>query len=120
MRLLLDAHVSAAAIGGALRERGHDVLALAERPDLEGLADPDVLALAADDERVLMTFDVKDFAPLLRDWAEAGRAHAGCILVAGIDHAAFGHLLRGLDALFPQRPDQRSWLDLCVVLASSP
>ena len=53
MRLLLDANLSGRRIARPLRQDGHDVLALSERSDLEGLADADVLALAASDERIL-------------------------------------------------------------------
>jgi nucleoside-diphosphate-sugar epimerase len=47
LRLLLDAHVSGRAIGRELRDMGHDVLALDEHRELEGLDDPVVLDLAA-------------------------------------------------------------------------
>lgn len=116
MRLLLDAHVSARAIGSALRDRGHDVLALNEHPDLEGLDDPDVLRLAVEEGRIVVTFDVKDFVPLFREWGEAGRTHAGCILVHGIDHRDHGPLLAGLDQLFTRHPNPIHWHDLAMVL----
>ena len=61
MRLLLDAHVSGPRVGGPLAERGHDVRALDQEPELEGLEDEDVLALATEDERILVTHNVADF-----------------------------------------------------------
>jgi hypothetical protein len=67
MRLLLDANLSGRRIARSLREDGHDILALSERPDLEGLSDPGVLALAASERRILVTRNSRDFAPLLRD-----------------------------------------------------
>lgn len=115
MRLLLDANLSGRRIARPLREDGHDVLALSERPDLEGLADPDVLALAAS-ERILITRNSRDFAPLLRVWAEAGRPHAGCILVWTLQHDEFGPILQGLRRLLSERPAQSAWREVAVAL----
>lgn len=114
LRVLLDAHVSGRVIAAALRRAGHDVLALTEEQALEGLDDSLVLDLAAREQRVLVTYDVQDFAPLLREWAEAGRSHAGFILVHGLDHADFGRLLRGLEREFSVRPAQDDWTDLAL------
>jgi hypothetical protein len=51
---MLDANLSPRRIGGVLRAEGHDVLALSEHPELEGLHDPEVLALAAEQTRILV------------------------------------------------------------------
>ncbi len=116
MRILLDAHVSGRRIGAALRADGHDVLALDEDDELGALADRDVLALAAAGLRILVTFDARHFAPLLRQWAEAGATHHGCIIVYGLDHAEFGPILRGIRRLLDERPRQENWVDLVEAL----
>lgn len=116
MRLLLDAHISGRVIAASLRETGHDVLSLAERTDLEALADRQVLEMATREKRVLVTFDVKDFAPLLREWGEGGHSHPGVILVGGLDHRDFGVLLRGLNRLLAERPRPEDWTDIAVFL----
>lgn len=116
MRILLDAHVSGRRIGDALRADHHDVLALDEDAELGALPDADVLALAAADRRILVTFDQRHFAPLLREWAEAGQTHAGCILVYGLDHSDFGLILRGIRQLLHARPRQEDWTDLADAL----
>lgn len=117
MRLLLDAHISARHAGEALRADGHDVLAVIERADLDGASDERVLSLAAAERRILVTHNVRHFAPLLVEWAEAGRSHAGCVLVAQIDHSQFGLVLRGLRPLFEQHPEQEHWIDLALWLS---
>lgn len=117
MRLLLDAHISAQHIGEALRADGHDVLAVIERADLDGASDEQVLSLAAAERRILVTHNVRHFAPLLLEWAEAGRSHAGCVLVARIDHSQFGIVLRGLRLLLEQRPEPDQWADLALWLS---
>lgn len=91
-------------------------MALSERPDLEGLADPEVLALATAEERILVTRNSRDFAPLLRQWAEAGKSHAGCILIWTLNHDDFGPILKGVRGLLAQRPEQASWREIAVAL----
>lgn len=116
MRLLLDANLSPKRIGAALAEQGHEVLSLAADPALGALDDPDVLVLAAEEQRVLVTRNAKDFAPLLREWAEAGRTHAGCILIWTLDHHEFGAILDGVARLLAARPEPRDWQDVTVAL----
>lgn len=116
MRLLLDAHVSGPSVGGPLSEKGHDVRALDQEPEHEGLDDEDVLALAAEEGRVLVTHNVADFPEILREWGAAGRSHAGIILVYGIDHSEFGLILSGIERWLAVRPGQEDWVDFAAVL----
>lgn len=102
-------------MGRALRRAGHDVLALDEHLDLEGLADPGVLALAADGQRILVTFNVRDFAPLLQEWAASEQHHYGCVLVVGLDHRQIGAIVRRLSVLLD---DGRDWRDRVVFLSA--
>ncbi|MBW8060033.1 MAG: hypothetical protein FVQ78_06785 [Solirubrobacterales bacterium] len=111
MRLLLDAHLSGPRLADALRDHGHDVRAADEEREFDGWADEALLALATEEERILVTFDVKDFPGIARRWAEAGRPHAGCAIVVGIDHGEFGTILRVLDRLFEERSDPGAWRD---------
>jgi hypothetical protein len=119
LRILLDAHVSGKRIANALRDAGHDVRAISEERDLEGLDDPDVLSLAAHEGRILVTFNHRDFVPLLREWSEAGRPHAGCVLVFGIDHSRFAEIRIGLERIFSDRPAQEDWTDITQPLSRS-
>jgi Domain of unknown function (DUF5615) len=59
----LDEHYSPE-IARQLRTRGQDVMAVAERPDLVGLGDDELLARMAQEQRAIMTNNVKDFMPL--------------------------------------------------------
>jgi hypothetical protein len=112
MRLRLDAHVSAQRVARALREHGHDVRAVIEEKELDGLPDPDVLALAAAEGRILGTANVKDFEPLLRAWGAEGRSHTGCILIARtIRQEHFGPIIAGVAALLAASPEQQDWID---------
>jgi hypothetical protein len=110
VRLFLDAHVSGRRIAGALRGR-HDVRAADEERELDGWEDERLLSLATAEGRVMVTFNVKDFARITGEWAAAGTTHAGCVMIVGIDHAEFEVTLRVIDSALAARPDQRAWVD---------
>ncbi len=98
-------------MGADLRRGGHDVRALDEEPAHEGLEDPEVLALATADRRILVTFNVHDFPEILREWATVGRSHAGVLLVYGLRHDEFGPLLRAIERAVARHPTQADWVD---------
>ena len=81
-RLLLDEMLSPK-IGAALEARGHDVAVVTQRPDLMALHDDEpILAAATDEDRVIVTANIGDFAALDARWTAEGRAHAGIVLVS--------------------------------------
>lgn len=80
MRLLLDEHY-ADAIAQQLRAAGHDAESVSERK-LKGIDDEPLLELCNHESRALLTNNVRDFVPLGREWAAAGRDHAGLILTS--------------------------------------
>jgi predicted nuclease of predicted toxin-antitoxin system len=109
MKLLLDAHISGRTVGKALTERGHDVRALDSEPELEGLSDPEVLELAATEGRILVTANIRDFEPLLREWAGESRSHTGVILVpSSVSNEAFGVLISGVEETLADT-SQENW-----------
>lgn len=114
MRLLLDANLSPRGIAAKLRKAGHDVIALAEDASFEGLADPQVLELASSEQRVLITRNSRDFAPLARQWAEAGRPHAGIILIWTLDPSQFAEILVGIENQLKRRPTHEQWREITV------
>lgn len=117
MWLLLDAHISGPRIAQALRGRGHDVRAADEERALDGWPDEDLLALAAEQGRILVTFDVKDFPGVVVRWSEAQRPHAGCMILVGIDHSEFGTILRVIERQLAARDDHTAWTDYTVFAA---
>jgi hypothetical protein len=120
LRQFLDAHISGPRIARTLRERGHDVRAADEERELDGLEDEQLLALAAEERRVMITFDVKDFTVIARRWAEAGRVHTGLGIVVGIDHGEFGVILDAVARELDARPRQAEWDDLTLFIARPP
>lgn len=64
VRLLLD-EMSSPRIAEELHRRGHDVVALVADPELRALPDAAVYAWAADENRRVVTENVKDFRALV-------------------------------------------------------
>lgn len=116
MRLLLDANLSPRRVGGPLEALGHDVLSLASDQVRGAFDDPRVLELAAAEERVLITRNSRDFAPLLREWAEADRHHAGCILIWTLAHHQFAEIVAAVQRCVDARPDPMEWRDLALAI----
>jgi predicted nuclease of predicted toxin-antitoxin system len=114
VRLLLDANLSPRGVASPLRRKAHDVLALAENPACEGLPDPHVLELAAAEQRILITRNSRDFAPLARQWAEAQRSHAGLMLIWTLDHSQFAQIVAGVEAQLALRTAREQWRDITV------
>ena len=111
---MLDAHLSAKRIGKPLAKRGHDVRGIAEQRDLEALDDESVLELATGDRRVLVTRNSRDFAPLCQSWAEAGREHAGVILIWTLSHNQFAEIVTAVDRWLTEVPLAEGWRGLVV------
>jgi predicted nuclease of predicted toxin-antitoxin system len=70
-RLLLD-EMYPPALAGLLRDRGHDVVAVAGHPELAGSPDEAILDAATSGGRCLVTENVRDFAALARYTGHGG------------------------------------------------
>jgi NAD(P)-dependent dehydrogenase (short-subunit alcohol dehydrogenase family) len=116
VRLFLDAQLSGRAIGRQLSEQGHDVFVLDEHRELDGIDDHEVLALATGQGRILVTHNVRHFPDILREWAEAGQDHAGCIILVGMRLDQFGLILRAIRLALESGPDQEGWISRSVLV----
>jgi hypothetical protein len=97
VKALLDEMIPPA-IAEQLRQRGHDVVAVAERADLRSLPDADIFALAQAEGRAIVTRDRADYLLLEREQLSAGRTHSGLILISSrFAPAAVGPLVKALD-----------------------
>jgi predicted nuclease of predicted toxin-antitoxin system len=112
MRILLDEQLSPSRVGDAIAGRGHDVRCVAREPALAGLTDEEVLAVAAAEGRVLVTRNARDFVPIARDWADAGRRHAGLLVIWSRETDEFGSLVDGIVEALAAVGDHESWIDL--------
>ena len=65
----------------ALRQRGFDATtALEAGLAHKGISDEDQLRFASQNERAILTFNARDFAPMAVRWATSGQYHAGVML----------------------------------------
>jgi predicted nuclease of predicted toxin-antitoxin system len=110
VKLLLDEHY-ANDIAAALREAGHDAVTVSER-GLKGLGDGPLLALAASEDRALLTNNARDFLPLVRRWAESGDDHCGLLLTSDSSmprgKRTIGLYVERLSELMEANPDRRA------------
>ena len=106
------------AIAAALRDLGHDVIAVAERSDLRAMADDAIFAWAAGQGRWLLTENVKDFRPILLQALQARSPIVGLLFTTS---RAFprsrknpGPLIQALHAWLlagpPEPPLTEDWL----------
>ena len=116
-RLLFDEMFSPA-IAADLRQLGHDIIAVADRPDLRSKSDEEIFAWASAEKRWLLTENVKDFRPIMLRALSAGTPGCGLLFTSS---RAFprsrknpGSLIRALDAGLttgpPAPPVTESWL----------
>lgn len=108
MKLLLDEMYSAY-VARALRDRGADAEAVDGRSPLRGLADEELLVVAAREGRVLVSENVSDFMRIYGEWGAADRRHAGIVIALSSRFsrtpAGYEVLVDSLADLCEQRPE---------------
>lgn len=114
MRLALDEQFTPL-IAAGLRELGHDVISVHDRPALRGTPDAELLRLTAAEGRALLTNNVADFQPLAMMLAADGEPHAGIVLIADAtiprSRNTTGTFVRALDAYLRAHPADDALLD---------
>ncbi len=81
-----------ARLASDLRWRGFDAVT-AQEAGLARATDEEQLAYAAGAGRVLLTYDVGDFAELAERWFFAGRHHSGIVIADELRGTRYGELL---------------------------
>jgi hypothetical protein len=81
LKLLLDEMFSPL-IAAELRARGHDAIAIKARDAWQSLSDPEVVAVAQTEQRVVVTANLRALRPLHAELVAAGaEGHAGMVFV---------------------------------------
>jgi hypothetical protein len=106
------------AVAAELRALGHDVIAVADRPDLRSKSDEEVFAWANGEKRWLLTENVKDFRPIMLRALQAGSPDCGLLFTSSRvfprsrknPGPLIGALHAWLTAEPPAPPVTESWL----------
>jgi hypothetical protein len=119
VRLLLDEMLSPQ-VARALRDRGHDVVAIAERQVWMSYSDDEVIELAREERRAVVTANVRDYRPRSAAAAMPGRpGHFGMVFIPGsyrITKHDIGRIVRALEAVLAAHAsdadlhNQETWL----------
>ena len=91
VRLYVDGHIKIR-LADDLGERGYDVLTT-QKAGMDRASDAEQLRFATDAGRALVTFNVRDFARLHKEWSASGRTHAGIIISRQLGSRQYGVLL---------------------------
>ena len=92
VRLYFDRHIMTR-LADDLRGRGFDVLTI-ETAGNDKATDEEQLAFAANEGRAILSYNIRDFAPLHARWQVAGRPHAGIIVSRQMGRREYGLLLQ--------------------------
>jgi hypothetical protein len=110
MRLMLDAHISGPRVGEALENMGHAVRAVDQEKELERLPDELLFDLAVEENRIVVTQNVKDFMQLLKQ-RPLEKSHSGLILIPrSIRLNDFGTMISGIHRTLSGL-SQGEWVD---------
>lgn len=119
MKVLLD-EIYPYIVAERLCGDGHDVDAVTGRPELRGLSDDALFALAQEEHRVVATENVADFCRIADELDRSGRIHHGLVLVDPTRYPrgarrTIGLLVTALSRLLNERPGEnadsrRDWL----------
>lgn len=95
--LYIDEDASRGTFVTALRKAGINLLTTSEANNL-GFSDPEQLIWATNNNRVIYTFNARDYCRLHKNYLIERKEHAG-IIVAGRQSYSVGEQLRGLQRL---------------------
>jgi predicted nuclease of predicted toxin-antitoxin system len=109
LRLLLD-EMYPPRLAEELRRRGHEVIAVAEIPELRASEDEVLLLAATADRRVLVTENIVDYPEIVATLNDERQVPTGVILVSSRSfprtERGLGALVRALDGYLGQRADE--------------
>ena len=77
-KLLLDEHIWVY-LATLLREQGFDVIHVCE-DGLQGKSDSEILQVASEKHRAVVTFNIRDFIPLAIQYFDDGKEHYGVVV----------------------------------------
>jgi hypothetical protein len=106
VKALLDEQLSVE-IAQELRGRGMDVEAVTERPDLLRASDERLMEIAMQEDRAVITNNLRHFRPIAAQRLAQGKQHAGLILLPSSrarNRAATGALADAIESVIRANP----------------
>ena len=91
IKLYLDEMIPVA-LAEVLNQYGHDAIT-AKQANMLGKDDNEQLEFASSRGRVILTFNIKDFTKLHKEWLASGKSHSGIIVSSEIRMTQFRYLL---------------------------
>lgn len=116
MKVLLDEQLSVE-IARELRRRGCDVEAVTKWPELTGASDERLMEQATQEDRAIITNNLRHFRPIAAQRLAQGKRHAGLILLPSgraRNHDATGMLADAIELVMRTNPkgipDAEHWI----------
>jgi hypothetical protein len=110
MRLMLAAPISGPRVGEALASMCHSVRAVDQERELERLADELLFDLAVEENRIMVTQNVKDFMQILKQ-RPPEKGHSGLLLIPhSVKLNDFGTMISGIQRTL-RGLSQEDWVD---------
>src|SRR4051812_49144355 len=100
VRLYFDRHIMRR-LAVELRSRGFDVLTT-EEAGKDTASDEEQLAFATAENRAILSFNIRDFAPLHDQWKATNRLHGGIIVSQQLGSRQYALLLNRMLRLLDQ------------------
>jgi len=110
MKFYLDENISPV-VASELRKKGIDVVSAYEIKSC-GLSDRKQFELAIIEKRILITYDVRDFIELGKEYLTKGKEHSGLILVSNktIPHRNIGKLISAIKKIVFETHKEKDFL----------
>jgi hypothetical protein len=114
VKVCLDEHYSSE-ISSQLRNRGHDIWSVKERPEFVAVSDEELWSRMRTEQRALLTENVQDFMPLVQQTAALGESHYGVIFSSSRSmprsRATIGIFIERLEEILARPPRDEDFID---------
>lgn len=111
-------------IAERLRDRGHDVVSVNERPELIGRDDHTLFLAMVGEQRAILTENVADFSAEMRNASSIGTTHDGVLFTSPRslprNRRTIGRFVDVLDEFLTRHPEDEALRNTSVWLTARP
>jgi hypothetical protein len=120
VRLALDVHLSDQLVGNPLRADGNDVVASHASSIWAVLDDVSLLRACTTEDRILISFNRRDFVRIAVDFAGRGESHSGLLLITGARKDEGSRVVATVQRALVAYPSPDAWRDFTLVVGAGP